>query len=228
MISAVEEGIGHVGAAVPYDWDGHVVVYALSDTDLLEASTTCPASDPDALDAVSFPVPAELDGEEDARWRAPGSCCTRGCSTATRAARDRLIRHELTHVALGSRDDDVPTWLGEGIAEYVSVAAAARGPAADRQAALDAAEAGLDELPADLDFNDADPAAHYGISWWACEYDRRQYGEPMLWRLLDELAAVDPDDQDDELQQTLADRAPTQLAREAGEADPGDVRLTRE
>ncbi|UUZ58940.1 hypothetical protein [Nocardioides sp. B-3] len=40
------------------------------------------------------------------------------------------------------------------------------------------------------------------------------YGEPMLWRLLDALAVVDPDDRDDELQQTLQ-MGSAQLAREA-------------
>ena len=104
----------------------------------------------------------------------------------------RLIRHELTHVALGSLDDDVPTWLGEGIAEWVSVQPLPEDQRLISQAAIDAATAGLDELPADLDYNDEDQAAHYGISWWACEAIVDMYGEPMLWRLLDDLAATSP------------------------------------
>ena len=31
--------------------------------------------------------------------------------------RDRLVRHELTHVAVGEHDDRAPVWLSEGIAE---------------------------------------------------------------------------------------------------------------
>ena len=86
-----------------------------------------------------------------ARSPTPGSCSTRGCSTAPGQARARLIRHELTHVAVGDRADGVPTWLSEGIAEYVSVRPI---PPEDRvmsEEALAAAEAGLTGLPGDED-----------------------------------------------------------------------------
>lgn len=214
VIRAVQEGVGQVGQVVPYDWDGHVVVYALSDTDLLEGLDDLPAQDPDSLDAVSFPVPAELDGEEDAPLAGTRFLLHPRMLDSDPQQLARLIRHELTHVALGSRDDDVPTWLGEGLAEWVSVQPLPEDRRLISQAAIDAAAAGLDELPPDLDYNDEDQAAHYGISWWACEAIVDMYGEPMLWRLLDDLAAVDESDQDDELQQTLQ-MGSAQLAREA-------------
>jgi hypothetical protein len=109
--------------------------------------------------------------------------------------RDRLIRHELTHVAIGTRDDAVPVWLSEGLAEYVSVRPL---PPQDRripEAAVVAAENGVADLPDDGSFNDQDSQAHYGISWWAVEYVADAYGDDAPWQLLDAMAqpGADPD-----------------------------------
>lgn len=214
VISAVEEGIGQVGAVVPYDWDGYVVVYALSDTDVLAGLDDLPSADPDSLDAVSFPVPARSDGGEGSPLAGTRFLLHPRMLDSDPQQLARLIRHELTHVALGSLDDDVPTWLGEGIAEWISVQPLPEDRRLISQSAIDAAAAGPDELPADLDYNDEDQAAHYGMSWWACEAIVEMYGEPMLWRLLDELAATSSSDQDEVLQQTLQMDS-GQLAREA-------------
>ena len=99
--------------------------------------------------------------------------------------RDRLIRHELTHVALGLRDDKVPTWLSEGIAEYVSVQPIATYRRMIAKDALTDAEAGVDGLPRDRTFNGSHSGANYGIAWYACEYISATYGEDALWRLFD-------------------------------------------
>ncbi|MCW2835191.1 MAG: hypothetical protein JWN68_3144 [Nocardioides sp.] len=214
VISAVEEGIGRVQQVVPSEWSGNVVVYALSETDMLEALDDLPGGDPDALDAVAFPVPATPGGEHGVVASTRFLLHPRMLDSDPRRLA-RLIRHELTHVALGSRDDDLPTWLSEGIAEWVSVQALPEHQRLISQQAIDAARAGLDELPDDVDFNGEDQAEHYGISWWACEAIVDMYGEEMLWLLLDELAAAGPADQADVLQQTLQ-LGPGQLAREAG------------
>jgi hypothetical protein len=105
--------------------------------------------------------------------------------------RARLIRHELTHVALGSSDDHAPVWLSEGLAEYVSVRPLPPERRGISQSAVDAARSGFADLPGDADFNDAASRAHYGEAWWACEYVAASYGEPTLWSLLDGLD--DPD-----------------------------------
>jgi hypothetical protein len=85
----------------------------------------------------------------------------------------------------------VPVWLSEGLAEYVSVRPLPPERRGISQAAVDAARAGFTDLPGDQDFNDADSRAHYGESWWACEYVAASYGEATLWSLLDQLD--DPD-----------------------------------
>lgn len=213
VIRAVEAGIARVAAEVPYDWPRRVVVYALSDAATLQGLGDVPGGDPDALDAIAFPVVAHPGDDEDelASTRFMLHPRMLGSEPGQLA---RLIRHELTHVALGTRDDLVPTWLSEGIAEWVSVQPIPPEERLISGAALEAAEQGPDALPNDIEFNGPDQSAHYGLSWWACETVVDMYGEPMLWRLLDELAATSPPDQSDRLQQLLQ-MGTGQLAREA-------------
>ena len=184
LISSVESGIASVSAAVPYDWSRSVIVYALSDPKFLDGLEDVPGDDPGDLDAVAFPVgsstrfvlnPAMLDQ--------PGR------------ERDRLVRHELTHVAVGTRDDHAPVWLSEGIAEYVAVRPLAPQQRRIPAAAVTAAEAGINDLPDDETFNDKDSDAHYGIAWWAVEYIADTYGKDTPWALLDAMAqpGADPD-----------------------------------
>jgi hypothetical protein len=119
------------------------------------------------------------------------------------ATRDRLIRHELTHVAIGIRDDHAPVWLSEGIAEYVSVQPLAPADQTVSGAAIAAAERGVDDLPDDATFNDAETDVHYGLAWWDCEYIVRNYGQQALWSLLDRLNV--PEGSDSALEQVLED-----------------------
>jgi hypothetical protein len=182
LLASVESGIASVSAAVPYDWSRSVVVYALSDPTFLDGLEDVPGDDPGDLDAVAFPVgggtrfvlnPSMLDK--------PGR------------ERDRLIRHELTHVAVGTRDDHAPVWLSEGIAEYVAVRPLAPQQRRIPAAALSAAEAGLSDLPDDETFNAKDSDAHYGIAWWAVEYIADTYGKDAPWALLDAMSQPDAD-----------------------------------
>ena len=129
------------------------------------------------------------------------------------ASRDRLVRHELTHVALGERDDRLPAWLSEGLAEWVSVQAL---PVSDRtisQAALVAARRGVEHLPDSNTFNGSDAQANYGVSWFACEYLVEQGGDTLLWRLVHDLAGAD--DPEARLEQD-AGLSADQLAHRAG------------
>jgi hypothetical protein len=82
------------------------------------------------------------------------------------------------------------------------------------RAALEAAAAGPDALPPDDGFHGPDQAAHYGLSWWACQAIVDLRGERTLWRLLDRLAVTSAADRDDELHDVLG-LTTEQLAREA-------------
>lgn len=185
LIASVESAIVTVSAQVPYDWSRSVVLYAPSDPTFLDSLHDVPGDNPEALDAVAFPV-----GQSTRFALNPRMLDHPGREL------DRLVRHELTHVAIGTRDDDVPVWLSEGLAEYVSVRPL---PPQDRripEAALVAAEDGASDLPDDASFNDADSEAHYGLSWWAVEYVADAYGEDAPWLMLDAMAqpGADPDE----------------------------------
>ena len=141
-------------------------------------------------------------------------------------ARDRLVRHELTHVAIGEDDDHAPVWLSEGLAEYVSVQPLPPEKRTISEAAIEAARAGVTDMPTDESFNEGGTpprtSANYGIAWFACEYLAASYGEVTLWQLL---AAMDePDaDPDQVLTAQLGINLRT-LARKAGKLILDDVR----
>lgn len=182
VVREVEAGIAAVAAEVPYPWDGRVVVYALAEPAFLAGLGRLPVGDPLALDAVTLPVPA---GPGRARIASTRFVLNPAMVTGgPGAARSRLIRHELTHIALGEHQRGVPTWLAEGLAEFVSVQPMAPEDRVLPAAALQSAEKGLTGLPDDGDFRDATETS-YAISWWACEYLAEAYDEAMLWILLD-------------------------------------------
>lgn len=184
LLESVEAGVATVAAEVPYEWAGTVVVYALTDPAFLEGLEDAPGDHPGDLDAVAFPAGAGTRFVLNPRMiDQPGR------------ERDRLVRHELTHVAVGTRDDRVPVWLSEGLAEYVSVRPLAPEDRRIPEAAVAAAESGVSDLPDDATFNGADSEAHYGLAWWAVEYVADTYGEDAPWLLLDAMSApgADPD-----------------------------------
>jgi hypothetical protein len=186
IIGSVERGIDAIDAEVPLDWSNRVVVYALSDIRSLAQLDNLPGGDPDKLDGVAFPVRA---GPRTRRLASTRFMLHPRMIYRNDQTRDRLIRHELTHVALGLRDDKVPTWLSEGIAEYVSVQPIATYRRMIAKDALTEAEAGVDGLPRDKTFNGPHSGANYGIAWYACEYISSTYGEAALWRLFDTMRA---------------------------------------
>lgn len=193
IIDSVRRGIDAVAAVVPYPWSRSVVVYALSDDAFLSSLHGLPGGDPTTLDGVAFPVATTPDSTTVAATRfvlSPGMLARPG------PERDRLVRHELTHVAVGEHDDRAPVWLSEGLAEYVSVRPLAPEDRLVPKTAVAEAEAGVSGLPADDTFNDGDSGAHYALSWWACEYVADSFGEPTLWRLLDDMhvRGADPEE----------------------------------
>src|SRR6476659_8586200 len=119
----------------------------------------------------------------------------------------RITRHELSHVAIGVRDDGAPTWVSEGIAEYLG---AREVPVRDRiipTAALQQARTAEASMPASKDFNDGAQEWHYAVSWMACDYIAETFGESRLWELVDAMhnggGGTTDADQDRVLQQVL-------------------------
>ena len=226
LVRSVERGISDVAGTVPYDWSRSVVVYALSGTDFLSSIEDPPGGHPERLDGVAFPMEAGPDSSDIASTR---FVLHPRMLDRSRLDRDRLVRHELTHVAIGEHDDYVPVWLSEGLAEYVSVRPLAPEDRMISDAAIAAARGGLvTDLPDDATFNGTDSATHYGVAWWACEFLASTFGEASLWAILDELdaAGVDGDlDLDDRLSGMTGLNSRT-LARKAAKLmlatfDPG-------
>jgi hypothetical protein len=187
VLASVQSGIRDVAAEVPYDWSRTVVVYALSDPAYLDGLPNLPGNDPARLDAVAFPVPS---GRGD-RLAATRFLLSPAVIGRPGPERDRLVRHELTHVAVGERDDRAPVWLAEGIAEWVSVRPLAPQQRMIPAVAVAAARRGFGGLPDDRTFNDVDSRTHYALSWWACEYLAAHGGPGALWSLLDALDQPD-------------------------------------
>lgn len=196
VVAAVENGIAAMAPRIPLPWDRRVVVYALAQPTFLTSMAGVPGGDPMAIDGLTFPVMARpgLMRVASTRFVLNPRLLEATAQNGGGDARDRLIRHELVHVALGSRDDRIPVWLSEGLAEYLSVRTLSPSERVISGEALDAARAGLTELPDTDTFNVTDSLANYGVSWWVCEAIAETYGEQMLWTLVDELAGVSSPD----------------------------------
>ena len=128
-------------------------VYALSDPAYLDGLQGLPG-DPARLDGVAFPVPGGATPDRLAADPLPAQPVDARATGP--AARDRLVRHELTHVAVGEHDDRRPGLAGRGD-RRVGLGAADRAArtGAVPAAAVAAARRGLTGLPADDTFNDA-------------------------------------------------------------------------
>lgn len=211
VVDAVEQGIAEVSAVVPHEWSRQVVVYALSDTSMLAGIDNLPGPDPERLDAVAFPVPAREGGAVVAstRFLLHPRMLESGPDQLA-----RLVRHELTHIALGVRDDRAPVWLSEGLAEWVSVQPVPPSQRVVSGAALAAAQGGDLRLPRNHAFNGPAAAVNYGVSWWACQTIVDMYGESMLWTLLDRLADT-PAQQQEEVLEAMVGMDEERLADEA-------------
>ena len=182
VMSAASEGISDVADVIPAGWDRTAVVYALRDPAVLASYAMVPGGNLRHLGALSFPVRG---GELGRKVVGTRVALLPAAMDADPGERARIIRHELTHVAIGTRAAGVPLWLSEGIAEYV---AALPIPPAHRRiatVAVDEAEAGVLALPDAESFNDGDQDLHYSVAWMACDYLADKYGVSGLWDLLD-------------------------------------------
>ncbi len=179
LVDAVAGGIGDVASAVPEEWRQRAVVYAFRDAGVVASYAQVPGGNVDHLGALTFPV------RSGTRVVGQRIALLPTALDADTTALGRVVRHELTHVALGTRDDALPLWLAEGIAEYV--AATSIPPSRQRIAtlAVDRARDGSYRLPGSTSFHDAEQGLHYSEAWMACDYLAHAQGPAVLWELLD-------------------------------------------
>ncbi|WP_322936477.1 gluzincin family metallopeptidase [Nocardioides bizhenqiangii] len=188
VLDSVSEARYEVRSVLPphIEDPGGVVVYVLADQEFVESIDGLPVSDPDRLDGVTVPVPRNAD-DADGPVSSYRIMLSPHVLDESEAVLDRLVRHELTHVALGERARGVPLWFTEGLAEYVSVQPIAPAERRLQTTALDLVAGGVTDVPADSEFGGPQAEGWYAVSWWMCEYIAATYGEPALWTLLDEL-----------------------------------------
>ena len=186
VVRSTQRGIADVSARVPFtEWGSQAVVYALSDPRFLDGFDDLPGGDPEALDGLAFTVPAGDDATASTRFALSPSLLRRAGARRPDADLDRLVRHELVHVAVGQHDDGAPLWLSEGIAEWVSWQAASPQDRRVPAEALAAVRRGVRSMPGDGSFNDDDATTHYALSWWVCEWLVQTYGPDAPWTVLE-------------------------------------------
>jgi len=181
VMDATTDALAVVDAVVPA-WPGHVAVYTIGDLDALDKMSLMEVSE---TGGVAFPVPVRPGSREVASYRV----MLNPASTQTDIQRLFLLRHELTHVALGTKDDRSPEWLVEGAAEYVagstySVDERRRGRAVDLDDAADP------QLRRGRDFYQVEPTASYAIAGIVCDYLATTRGPQSLWDLMAAFRAV--------------------------------------
>ncbi|QIK77071.1 hypothetical protein [Nocardioides piscis] len=171
-------------AAVP-DWSGQLVAYDVSDLTGLERRTPMQVFE---TGGVAYPVPVRPGSDEVAavRFIVNPDVAHNGLQ------REFLLRHEVAHVALGTKDAASPTWLVEGAAEYVSrthYSAEQR----RRMAAYVVARLGtaVPALANGVDFY-AVPELSYELAAAACTYLAATRGPESLWDLMDAFTAERP------------------------------------
>ena len=215
VMSAVEQGISEVDDALPFTWPGKVVVYSVRDSAVLDSFTDVPGGSIDLLGAMTFPTYAAPESSPVASTR---MLVMAGSVAAGQPFLGRIVRHELSHVALGTRDDGAPTWLSEGLAEYLGARSVPRAQRIIPSAAVARARGGDPRLPVSGDFNGPDQEWNYALSWMAVDHLAATEGEDRVWDLVAALHAGGrgtPDDAQDGVLRRVVGLDSDELARRA-------------
>jgi hypothetical protein len=204
VTSAVSNGIAQIDRALPFSWSGKVVVYSVQNPGVLATFTDVPGGSLDHLGALTFPTYAGKDRSQVASTRMlvlPSSV------KAGAVFLGRITRHELSHVAIGVRDDGSPVWVSEGIAEYLGARDVPQRARIIPTSALSRAATEDNGMPVSSTFNNTDQEWHYALSWMACDYIAETNGESRLWELVEAMhnggAGTTDAQQDRVLQQVL-------------------------
>ncbi len=182
VVSSLEQALATVDRVVPFAWSHRVVVYAVGSPSVLRAMDHVPGGDVANLGAVSFPVYATPDGGRLVGTRFVVNPDVIGIP---QPYLQRLVTHEMTHVAVARHGAGVPLWLTEGLAEYVSVRDLPASYVRVEGGVVKRASAGkVDGLPLSSKFNAVDQSWNYALAWFACDWIAAHRGEPALWDLL--------------------------------------------
>ena len=205
VMEAVRTGIVQLDRALPFSWSDRVVVYNIQNAGVLASFTDVPGGSLDHLGALTFPTYASAEGESQVA--STRMLLLPSSISAGQPFLGRITRHELSHVAIGPRDDGAPAWVSEGVAEYLG---AREIPVRSRiipTSAVGRAGTDVRGMPVSPTFNDSDQEWHYALSWMACDYIVATYGESRIWELVDAMhnggEGTTDRDQDRVLEQVL-------------------------
>lgn len=213
----LRRGIASIRRGLPWSWNGRVVVYVFSRKVVLDSYEGVPGGNIRHLGAMTFPIYADLGRPAVSGIRftlLPSSLA------AGHPFLDRITRHELTHVAVGDRDDGAPVWFAEGIAEYMGNRDVPQDERRIATVAVSRARDGVTAMPSSGSFNGSDQAWNYALSWMACDYIAANLGESRLWRLMSALHAEGrgtTDDQQDAVLEQVLGFDSHELARRAAQ-----------
>ena len=183
LMAWTEDSIATVDGRVPERWPGTVVFYALSTPRLLRSMGTR------FLDRAAVAFPVLDDVERPTRRVATRVVINPTYLPHNEAEGTYLLTHEITHVALAGTNGTTPTWVQEGLAEYVATAGGDPGHWLPTQATVARAREGADAMPGSTFFGDEDPGFEYDLSLGAFVYLARRFGEDQVWAFLDRLVA---------------------------------------
>lgn len=167
-----------VMAAIPA-WTGRLVAYDITDLTNIAERSPMQVSE---TGGVAYPVLVRPGSDRVAAYR----FVVNPDVAHNALSREFLLRHELTHVALGPRDDHSPRWLVEGAAGHVErshyTSAQQRAMAAYVLSGLGAQ---VPALANGSDFYTNNPDVNYTIAAAACSYLVETRGPDVLWDLMD-------------------------------------------
>lgn len=182
VLAAVQSGIDQIDRALPFSWPDRAVVYSVASPRVLASFTDVPGGTLENLGALTFPTYAQTGRGQVASTRMlvmPSSV------QAGEPFLGRITRHELSHVAIGTRDDGAPAWVSEGVAEYLGARETPERERIIATSALSRARAAATGMPASRTFNGPDQDWNYALSWMAFDHIVATVGEARVWELVE-------------------------------------------
>jgi hypothetical protein len=184
LMAWTEQSVRTVRRAVPLTWPGRVVFYALSSPRLLRGMGTR------FLDRAAIAFPVYDDPGRPTRRVATRVVINPRYLPRTERQGTYLLSHELTHVALARTNGGTPSWVQEGLADFVATRGASPDWWLPSAASVARARKGADAMPGSTFFGDADPAFEYDLSLAACAVLADRFGTDRLWTFLRRLSAA--------------------------------------
>ncbi len=174
LLDLAERGVTNVMTVRPGNWPGKLLVVAVSDQKLFDSFFNSSPDKVAQVEAVTVPrYDAVPEWQDSARFTLSRVVFNPAMLGRADDELQHALTHEFTHVAFGPvTTGATPSWLVEGMAEYVAYATENVPSNFPGAAARHVASAGT--LPADRSFYDS--ADNYILGWLAVKLIAEKYG----------------------------------------------------